>query len=142
ITLVPSISGGTWLSGTPAVATVGIASGVVTGIAVGTTIITYTLSTGCSTTTIVTVNETPPAITGTLNVCVGFTTTLSDAMPGGTWSSSAPPIATVGLSSGVVTGISAGTSIITYLMSTGCKATAVVTVYPNPIVLNSSVCTG
>jgi hypothetical protein len=42
---------------------------------------------------------------------------------GGTWSSSATSKATIGSASGVVTGMSTGTSNITYMMPTGCFVT-------------------
>jgi len=69
-------------------------------------------------------------ITGTFTVCVTGTTTLADATPSGTWASSTPAVATVN-SSGVVTGVSAGTSTITYTASSG-AVTAVVTVLAVP----------
>ena len=53
-------------------------------------------------------------ITGSSNVCVGATTTYtSNGAPAGTWSSSNTNIATIN-GSGVITGISAGSAIITY----------------------------
>ena len=57
--------------------------------------------------------ESTAPIAGTTGVCVGGTTALSDATTGGTWSSSAPGVATVG-TSGTVGGVSAGVAIITY----------------------------
>lgn len=77
----------------------------------------------------VTVNPLP-TITGTLNVCEGSTTTLigSDAANATTpWTSATTAVATVS-SSGVVTGVSAGTSVIAYMNSNGCTKTATVTV--------------
>ncbi len=65
-------------------------------------------------------------ITGTTTTCVGSTTTLSDATSGGTWSSSTTSVATVD-ASGVVTGVSAGTAVISYTASSG-TVTATVTV--------------
>jgi hypothetical protein len=47
------------------------------------------------------------ATTGTSTVCVGSTTTLSNATSGGTWSSGSPGKATVGAATGVVTGVAA-----------------------------------
>ncbi len=67
-------------------------------------------------------------ITGTPIVCVGATTTLADATPGGTWNSATTGIATVS-STGVVTGVSAGTAVISYTAS-GCTVSVVVTVTP------------
>ena len=129
--------GGSWLSGTPSVATIGSSSGLVTGISAtgGTTLITYSLpSTGCSTTATVTVNPSPAGITGVLVVCPGGTTSLTDA-GGGTWTSGSPLVATIGSSSGTATGVlsAGGTSIITYALPvTGCSTTAVLTVNPAP----------
>ncbi|MFI5423068.1 MAG: Ig domain-containing protein, partial [Nitrososphaerales archaeon] len=53
-------------------------------------------------------------ITGTMNVCVNSTTSLSEATGGGTWSSSDPTIASVDPSSGIVTGVKAGNVTIVY----------------------------
>ncbi len=54
--------------------------------------------------------------------------TLSNATSGGTWSSSVTAKATVGLTSGIVTGVAAGTTNITYRVSTGCISITQVTV--------------
>ncbi len=62
----------------------------------------------------------------TTSVCIKATETLSDAIAGGTWSSSASAIATVG-TSGIVTGVAAGTATITYKTTTD-AATQTVTV--------------
>jgi hypothetical protein len=143
-TSLSDAGGGTWTSSNTSQATIGSSSGVVTGVASGTPTITYVLSTGCKTTSVVTVNPLPSAITGTANVCVGSTTTLSDGAGGGTWSSSNSALATVGTSSGVVSGVSAGTPTITYTLNTGCIASTVVTVIPLPSAIagTASVCTG
>src|SRR5579871_979582 len=53
-------------------------------------------------------------ITGPSSVCVAATITLSVTPTGGTWTSSAPGVATVGSSSGIVTGVTAGTTTIHY----------------------------
>ena len=145
-TLGDAVTGGTWSSGTTTVATVGSSSGVVTGVAGGTSNITYTSSVGCYTVAVVTVNPVPVTITGSMNVCVGLTSTLTDASGGGTWVSSTTSVATIGSSSGVVTGGSTtGTSTITYtISSTGCYTVATVTVNPQPAVITGtlSVCAG
>ena len=106
--------GGVWSSGTMSVATV-TAAGVVTGVTVGTAVISYTVS-GCSATVSVTVNVLP-AITGNTNVCAGSTTILSDALPGGVWSSSSTAVATVS-ATGVVTGVASGSASIVYTVGT------------------------
>jgi hypothetical protein len=72
-----------------------------------------------------TVNPSPIAtITGANGVCLGSTTSLTAATPGGTWTSSNTGRASVN-SNGVVTGISAGGVDITYsITSNGCTITA------------------
>jgi uncharacterized protein YjdB len=125
-------AGGTWLSTNTAVATIGSSTGVVSGVATGTSLITYTLPTGCRRTGVVSVNPQPAAIGGYMITCIGTTTTLTDATSGGTWSSGSTGIATVPSTPGAVTGVSAGTVNITYMLSTGCFASAVVTVNPVP----------
>ncbi len=124
--------GGAWSSSTPSVATIGSTTGIVLGVAAGTTTISYTLGTTCYKTKVITVNPLPAPILGTRQVCQGATTTLTDITPGGTWGSSSLPIATVGSSSGVVTGVAGGTATITYIIGTGCYTIANVTVNPLP----------
>jgi len=137
-------TGGTWISSNTTVATVS-GVGSVTGVTVGTTDITYTApSTGCITISTVTVYPLPAAITGTPTVCIGATTTLSSASAGGSWSSGNTGIATVGASTGVVTGVSAGTALISYMLGGTCAVTATVTVNPLPTAITGSltVCEG
>ena len=145
VTLTDAVSGGTWSSSNSTIASVN-ATGSVTGISGGTTLISYTVSNVCgnaSTSVSFTVTPTPAAgsITGTLTVCPGFTTTLSDAVSGGTWSSSNSAIASV-VSSGIVTGGSVGTATITYTVTNSCgtaSTTASVTVSSAP---NAGIITG
>ena len=122
---------GVWSSSPLTVATVNPLSGVVGGISAGTATITYTLSTGCYVTTVVTVNPLP-TITGTLYTCVGSTTVLTGLPFSGIWSSGNPIVATVGAGSGIVTGITPGTTPVTYVLPTGCSYTVIVTVTPTP----------
>lgn len=128
--LTSSPGGGAWTSSNTAAATVGSLTGSVTGVGVGNSTISYTLGNGCFSTLPVTVNAPPASITGSLNVCVGGTTTLTDG-GGGTWTSGTPGVATIGSSTGVVTAIAPGTSVITYAVG-GCSVTATVTVAANP----------
>ena len=119
-----------WVSAIPAIATVS-SNGLVTGVAAGSCAITYTLSSGYSQTVTVTVNSTP-TISGSLTLTAGSTSQLSGSgTPAATnaWSSSATGIASVS-GSGIVTGISAGVSVITYTYSSGCSVTETVTVLP------------
>ena len=124
-----------WVSSNPLVATINN-SGLVTGVSAGTTTITYTNSNGCQITATVTINGLP-AITGTLNACVGLTTQLSETgTPAAVnpWVSSNPLVATIN-NSGLVTGVSAGTTTITHTNSNGCQITATITVNPLPSVI-------
>ena len=136
--------GGTWSSSNGAVATIGSNTGVVSGVGFGMSTITFTLPAGCITTTIVTVNSTPPAINGNDNVCVGATSGLTDGGGGGAWSSNNSTIATIGSGSGILAGVAAGTTIITYTTATGCYITTPVTVNTSPSAItgSTSVCTG
>ena len=82
-------------------------------------------------------------IMGSTVICAGTTTTLTDATTGGTWSSGTTMVATIGGTTGVVTGIGAGTSTITYTTSGG-TVTQVITVNPSPLIItgNNMVCQG
>jgi len=135
-TLNSTPAGGTWSTSNPIVATVGAATGIVTGNSVGTANISYTLPvTGCVRVATVTVNALPGTISGTQTVCVGSTTTLVSTPAGGTWSEASPNIS-INLTTGVVTGLAAGTATVTYSLGTGCITTAVVTVNPLPNAIN------
>ena len=142
ITLTNSTFGGTWSSNNAGVATI-TNSGIVTGISAGSATISYTVtnSNGCSTIVNynITVNANPlvAPIQGNNSLCVGQTTTLTNATINGTWASSNTTVATIN-SSGVVTGVSAGTTTITYTVTNtfGCETIVIYsfTVHPNPIV--------
>jgi trimeric autotransporter adhesin len=131
-TLSNSSVGGVWISENTSVANVGLFTGVVTGVNAGTSKITYALSTGCLNTVIATVNPLPAAITGALNVCAGYTTSLGNVTPGGTWSGGASGIASIN-TSGVVSGLAAGSAAFTYMLSTGCIKSVDVVVNPLPV---------
>ncbi|WP_020526091.1 immunoglobulin domain-containing protein [Cytophaga aurantiaca] len=132
-----------WVSSAPSVATVSNA-GVVTGVAAGSVDITYTNSNGCSQTATVTVNATPN-ITGTLSVCLGSTTQLTGSGTAATsnaWVSATPAVATIS-TTGLVTSVAAGSTLITYTTNTGCSFSATVTVNALPTITGtSSLCTG
>ena len=140
ITLTDGIGGGTWTSGSGGIAGVGSSSGIVNGVSAGTANITYTSSCGTAFAT-VTVNGAPLAISGTLTVCAGNATSLTDATTGGTWTSGSTSIATVDPVAGVVTGAAQGTSIITYTNTCG-NTTATVTVNDVPAAIGgiTSIC--
>lgn len=128
---------GTWSSSTTSVATVISSTGVVTGVSAGTSTITFTTSAGCHATAVVTVSPVPSALTGTMVLCSGNSSTLSGSIAGGTWSSSNTSVASVS-ASGVVTGVAGGTSTITYSMGGSCYVTADVTVNPTPVIGSTS----
>jgi uncharacterized protein YjdB len=130
ITLGEAVSGGVWSPTTGGTAEVSTGAGVVTGVSAGTVTITYSLGAGCAVTKIITVNPIS-AITGSMGICLGATTALSDAPTGGNWGSSTTSIASVN-TMGVVNGLLAGTSVITYTTAAGCVATAVITVNTAP----------
>ncbi len=142
--VLSDVAGGTWSSSNTSYATIGLGTGVYSGVSSGTATITYTSAVGCIATTPVTVNPLPLPILGTVNVCAGLTTSLSDATIGGTWSSLNSSVATVGSVSAVITGVSPGTAIIVYTIPTGCAITATVTVnsLPSSMTGTMAVCSG
>ena len=151
ILLTDAVGGGTWSTNNSAIAIVGSLTGVVYG-QYGPPVpqvatISYDLTSCIAVSYPVTVNYAPGPITGVPNVCVGFTTILSDTTAGGVWTNSGPTsVATV--TSGVadtVFGVSQGFIIDTYtLVTTGCFDTMVVLVYPNPAPITgpNNVCAG
>jgi len=126
-----SLAAGTWTSSNSAVATINPSTGVVNGVSGGSANATYTTAGGCYTTVPITVTQMPTTITGSLTVCVSATTTLSNSVTGGTWSSASPGVTAVS-GGGVVTGISAGNAVISYATSALCWTTTTVTVNPLP----------
>ena len=143
-TLSDAAAGGTWSSGVPAVATVGSLSGVAVAQSIGTTVITYTLPTGCSATDTISVISALAGITGTTNECIGLPYTLTDPVSGGVWSSSNTGVAGIGSASGIVSGSSVGSATITYSIGTGCVAVTSISINPLPAVITGTfnVCTG
>ncbi len=154
-TLADGTGGGVWSTGDITIATVD-AFGKVSGVAVGTTLVSYTVTdgVGCSVSatvsdTVTTMPVTTP-ITGTMSVCVGATTALSNSVSGGAWSSNDVTLATVDPVTGIVTGVGAGSDFIFYTVTNACGSvvdSATVTVNASPVVgpifaTFSSVCIG
>ncbi len=135
-TLSDPVGGGTWTSSNPAVASIGLNSGLVTsgtsGVS-GTTTITYANTCGSITTTVTVTGIPAASISGVTSICSGGSTTnLSNTTAGGTWSSNNNSVATVGSLTGHVTSGIAGTAVITYATSCGAAATATVTSIAGP----------
>lgn len=68
-------------------------------------------------------NPHPGSISGPMKVCVGETITLTNTVTSGAWYSPTPALATVS-SAGVVTGVSEGTAVISYLVTNACATLA------------------
>ncbi len=144
VTVTDPTPGGTWSSSPPGIASIGSLSGLVTaGASAGTVTITYTIGSGCFSTTTIAVVTTPSPIAGIMSVCQGMTTTLSETTGGGSWTSSNTVVATIGSATGTVYGLTPGTTTITYALGS-CTATTVVTINPAPpaILGPDSVCVG
>ena len=128
IALTDATAGGTWSTWSTYYASVGSATGVVTGINAGNATISYTVG-GCSVTTVVTINGTPidSLLSGPSTVCVGSTATISTTTTGGTWSSGNTAVATVDPATGVVTGVSNGLAPISYTVIGTCGSASAYT---------------
>ena len=151
-TLTDSVNGGFWTSSAPGIATVDT-SGIVTGVTDGTAIISYGVPNTCGIGYVIktiTINPMPFAgsIYGTSTLCAGDTATFTNSTPSGIWTSSAPSIAGINPTTGLITAIAAGNSTISYSVSNSCGiayATRSVSVNPSPISTisgPSSVCVG
>ena len=129
--LADATTGGIWSSLNTSIATVN-STGVVTGVTSGTAVINYTVtnSNGCKAvaSTSVTVNPVPVVapIAGASGVCTSSTIQLTDATTGGIWSSSNSSVATVS-TTGLVSGVGAGTVTITYGVTNASGCTTNVT---------------
>ncbi len=146
IILADTTASGTWSSSNPSIALVG-STGIVTGVSQGIATITYLLPCGTRyVTAYITVQRRASVITGVDSVCMGSTITLADSATGGTWSSISPSVSLVG-STGVITGLTAGTAIVTYSITNVCgttTATKSISVQRTASVITGidSVCTG
>ncbi|REG88497.1 beta strand repeat-containing protein [Algoriphagus antarcticus] len=62
-------------------------------------------------------NTTTGMLSGAQTICAGGTTTFTSTLSGGSWSTSSAAIATINSSTGVITGVSAGTASMTYTVT-------------------------
>ena len=145
--LYDTTSGGNWTTSNSHIATVGT-NGAVFGVAAGHATITYTMPGGCISFEPISVNANPGSITvasGVSALCLSQndTATLVDPSPGGAWSSSnATTVGSIDPVAGVLTGLGAGSTIVTYTIGT-CfvtKAISVGTVIPTINATPVSVC--
>jgi hypothetical protein len=159
-----SISGltATWQSNNSSIASVNTTTGVVTGVSTGSTTVRATIS---GVNGIVTVNVTPPPVTSVsitppapvvpLGSTLQLTAVLRDAtgnlLTGRSvsWTSATQAVATIDASSGLVTGVTTGTSLITAtsegvgstvtLTVTGTQSNVAVTaITPDPLVAGAT----
>ena len=142
-TMVDSLTGGVWNSSSTSIATISAtgATAVITGVAAGTVLISYQYNSCLATKSLtVSAGSSIASIGGTAALCNQATSTLSDATAGGTWTSANPAVVTVGSSNGVLSGLTPGTSAITYTVG-GCFVTATATVN-GPVAISgaSTVC--
>ena len=133
--LSSATAGGAWSSSNTSVATID-GSGTVSGLSVGTTFISYTVTNGCGGVSARELfNVDPPpgtdTIIGNTTVCAGSTTVLTDGAGGGVWSSNNFSVASVGSLTGIVTGLNGGTAVISYTIS-GVSVTTTITVQAAP----------
>jgi hypothetical protein len=134
-TLSDPTPGGIWTSSNPTVAVIGSVSGIVSGVSAGSTTISYTVGGTCGMVTAsVAVRLSPSPVSGITSICSGHTTTLSDAVPGGTWTSANTAVATINAVTGTAAGILSGTTAISYTNSVGCSANTVITVDSNAVI--------
>jgi uncharacterized protein YjdB len=153
-TLQNTSTDGLWSSSNTGVATIDSLTGFVTGVASGTTTMEYTVVNSCGTavaTSIMTINPLPDAgtILGIFALCPSDTTTYSNLVGGGIWTSSDFTVATIDSSSGLVTAIIQGTSVISYAVMNTCgtdtsSISITVNQLPNAGILSgpSDVCVG
>ena len=127
--LTNATPGGKWTSGNKAVASINN-SGVATGVAGGTSVITYTKGKEFAT-VVLTVNPIPAPIIAPVSLSAGSTATLSDATPGGTWSNKGGVYVDIS-ATGVVYAIAPGMEAVLYTLPTGCLTISVIGVTDPP----------
>ena len=121
--LYNAFPGGTWSSYDPTVAGVDPLTGIVYGVSLGSATIAYDVTNACGTTQVtkvIHVIPVDPPIYGPHAVCSGSTIALTTTVGGGTWTSDDPSIADIDPLTGIVTGMTTGTTMITYQGTSAC----------------------
>jgi hypothetical protein len=144
-TLSATPAGGTWTGGTTGIASL-TSTGVINGLGLGTSPISYTSTNGCFRSAVATVSAPVGSISGGTTVCTGSTLSLSTGISGGTWTSSSSGNAAfsgAAVSTGVLSGIVVGNTIISYING-GCSASTTIAVIASPSVVTGtkSACIG
>ncbi len=129
-----STTGGTWIIDSSILTHVGIYpdSARVAGATASFTTVTYTNPSGCSVSLTVTVNPIPGPIFSDTSVCEGQSTVLHNIVASGTWSVWSTTTATINPLTGVITGVSTGTTLVTYTGPGGCYVIMPFYVWPLP----------
>lgn len=150
ISLSDPVPGGYWSSSSTDAS---VLSGVVTGIALGSATISYSVYNSCgvdAATHVVTIPDYMPnagiIFGSTSSICAGSSVTLSSTAPGGIWSATNSKAIVTG---GVVHGITGGIDTIMYTVTNACgtaSASYIVTINPMPYAGNivglSTLCPG
>jgi hypothetical protein len=140
-TYTNSTSAGKWSSDDTTVLQIDSITGVATAVSAGVANITYTITTplGCtnSTTFAVTVTaSTLVSISGSDNVCVGDSITLTGSEVGGTWSIDNASFALIDSTSGLLQGVVSGNLQVTYTYiepTSGCVSAGTYDMVVNPL---------
>ncbi len=124
-TIAPNpVVAGTWASSDATIATIHPTTGVITGIKAGLATFTFTDGLGCksqASSSVVVVPKPTVTLAGPSNICITGTTQFT-ANTTGTWASSNSAIATIHPTTGLVTGVSAGTVTFQFTSTLGCAA--------------------
>ncbi len=145
-----SAGGGYWTSSDTSIAIID-SFGNLSGVDTGYVTLTYTVynwhcnSSATHTIHVITTPYVPPIVGDNL-ICLGASTTLTDALPGGFWLSADSSIAAID-SFGGVTGVGSGTTLVAYVVQNMCGigyALDTITVVPPtpPITGVAAVCSG
>src|SRR5690606_1652699 len=121
-------------------ASINASCGAITGVAVGSTVITYHVGPGCTSTSPIDGFVLSPT-SGDTVICQSYSSTLRNTASVGTCSRGNTNLTTVDVNTVVVYGVMSGNAPITYAIPGGCYAMTNVTVNPSlPITGTPSLC--